>query len=172
MRAAATTYLAERQWRGCGLGVAQLRNHFYYLALCFFRAFGCLDARTEKTLHSVRARGYQTNPGSNQSRVEVRVRDEEVPKALSGMRPKASISASVGPQLSNVKIPTGRALTGQRQFSYDEYLGYPSGATFSATQTLFDGGRLPGGVRHLRLAAPDRTGDPPERGHRIYERTA
>lgn len=116
------------------------------LALVSIGAFG--GPASAESLLSALARAYDGNPDLNQSRASVRARDEDAPKALAGMRPKASISASVGPQFSNVKIPAGRRqLDNGRNFSYDEYLGYPRGATLNVTQTLFDGGATENNVR-------------------------
>lgn len=109
--------------------------------------FGSREARAE-TLNSALARAYYGNPDLNQQRANVRAVDEDAPRAAAGLRPKAKISASAGPQFSNIKIPAGRhQLTGQRSFSYDEYVGYPRGATFDLSQTLFDGGRTGNSVR-------------------------
>lgn len=105
------------------------------------------EARAE-TIMSALARAYDGNPDLNQQRANVRVRDEDSPKALSGMRPKASISASAGPQFSTIKIPAGRAqYTNNRSFSYDKYTGYPRGATLNLSQNLYDGGRTENSVR-------------------------
>jgi outer membrane protein len=98
-------------------------------------------ARAE-TLKAALAHAYHANPDLQQQRANVRARDEEAPKAAAGLRPRASISASAGPQFSNIKIPAGRnALTGERSHMYDEYLGYPRGAALNLSQTLYDGGR-------------------------------
>ncbi len=101
-----------------------------------------------ETLKAALAQAYHVNPDLQQQRAGVRARDEEAPKAAAGLRPRASISASAGPQFSNIKIPAGRnALTGARTHLYDEYLGYPRGATLNLSQTLFDGGRTGAAVR-------------------------
>ncbi len=101
-----------------------------------------------ETLKEALARAYHGNPDINQQRANVRAKDEDAPKAAAGMRPKASISASAGPQNSNIKIPAGRSqLTGQRTYMYDEYVGHPRGATLNLSQTLYDGGRTGNSVR-------------------------
>ncbi|WP_024880441.1 TolC family outer membrane protein [Methylosinus sp. LW3] len=106
------------------------------------------SAAGAETLKEALARAYRGNPDMNQQRANVRAKDEDAPKAAAGMRPKASISASAGPQNSNIKIPAGRSqLTGQRTYMYDEYVGYPRGATLSLSQTLYDGGRTGNSVR-------------------------
>lgn len=104
-------------------------------------------ARAE-TILSALARAYEGNPDLNQQRANVRVRDEDSPKALGGIRPKASISASAGPQFSTIKIPAGRQqYTNARSFSYDKYTGYPRGASLNISQTLYDGGKTDNSVR-------------------------
>jgi outer membrane protein len=105
-----------------------------------------VDARAE-TLNGALARAYGANPDLNQSRANVRARDEEAPKALAGMRPKASITANAGPEYATVKIPAGRNADGSRAYSEDEFLGKPRGAAFNISQTLFDGGRTANSVR-------------------------
>jgi outer membrane protein len=105
------------------------------------------QARAESLLSAL-ARAYSGNPDLNQGRASVRARDEDAPKALAGMRPKASIQATAGPQFSNIKIPAGRAqLTNSRSFSYDQYVGYPRGATLNVSKTIFDGGATDNSVK-------------------------
>ena len=100
-----------------------------------------------ETLYSTLARVYQNNPDLNQNRASVRARDEEPTKAAAGLRPRASLSASAGPQYSTAKIPAGRDNTGQRAYYADEFIGYPRGAALNVSQTLFDGGRTQNAVR-------------------------
>lgn len=101
-----------------------------------------------ETLLSALARAYSGNPDLNHSRANVRVHDEEAPKALAGMRPKAKIQAAAGPLYGTVKLPAGRSpMTGQRQFFSDEFVSYPRGATLDVSQNIFDGGRTENSVR-------------------------
>ena len=104
------------------------------------------DAVAE-TLNSALARAYSGNPEINQQRSGVRAQDEDTTSALAGMRPKAGVAASIGPEFSSVKIPSGRTVTGQRAYFADEYLGKPRSATLSVSQTIFDGGRTQSAVR-------------------------
>jgi outer membrane protein len=121
--------------------------------MCFFVvALGGLLLGTEplsaETLLSALARAYAGNPDLNQSRAAVRVRDEDMPKALAGMRPKVNIQTSAGPLYGNLRLPAGRsAMTGQRQFTQEEYTGYPRGATLNMSQSIFDAGRATNSVR-------------------------
>jgi outer membrane protein len=101
-----------------------------------------------ESMNSALSRAYDGNPDLNQQRAAVRVRDEDSPKALGGVRPKASISASAGPQYSVLKIPAGRAqYTNNRSFSYDKYTGYPRGATLNISQSIYDGGKTENSVK-------------------------
>ena len=103
-----------------------------------------------ETLKSALARTYSGNPDINQQRSGVRARDEDTTNALAGMRPKAGLSASIGPEFSTIKIPSGRTATGQRAYFTDEYLGTLRSAALSVSQTLFDGGRTQSAVRQAK----------------------
>jgi outer membrane protein len=103
-----------------------------------------------ETLHSALARAYSDNPEINRQRSGVRAQDEDTTSALAGMRPKAGVAASIGPEFSTVKIPSGRTVTGQRAYFADEYLGTPRSAALSVSQTLFDGGRTQNAVRQAQ----------------------
>lgn len=109
--------------------------------------FASIEPLAAETLLSALARAYSGNPDLNQSRASVRARDEEAPKALAGSRPNASIQASAGPQYGNLRIPAGRSATGQRQFTGQEFVGYPRGATLNISQNIFDGGRTENSLR-------------------------
>jgi outer membrane protein len=98
---------------------------------------GVVPARAD-TLEWALVQAYQNNPSLNAQRAALRAVDENVPQALSGYRPKLSVTAAGGynyfAQLNKSKTPSGgvaydqleRSL-GTRQF----------GAT--ATQTFFNG---------------------------------
>jgi outer membrane protein len=121
------------------------------IALCAAAivTFSCMSEPViAETMMGALARAYVGNPDLNQQRENVVVRDEDTAKAAGGMRPKASISATAGPQFSTIKIPAGRnQFTNQRAYSYDKYLGEPHGATLSVSQTLFDGFRTDNSIR-------------------------
>ncbi|KAF2991696.1 TolC family outer membrane protein [Methylocystis sp. MJC1] len=131
--------------RSLGQGLAPVA-HIALIAAALVTA-SISDAQAESLLSAL-ARAYAGNPDLNQSRANVRVRDEDTPKAAAGMRPKASIQASAGPQYGNLRIPGGRnQTTGQRQFFGDEFVGWPRGATLNITQSVFDGGRTANSMR-------------------------
>ena len=88
-------------------GAASLRlrsREMLFAGLVALLGRGPIGARAE-TLNGALARAYEGNPDLYQSRANVRARDEDAPKALAGMRPKASISANAGPELATVKYP-------------------------------------------------------------------
>ncbi|MGJ0427474.1 TolC family outer membrane protein [Methylocystis sp.] len=122
--------------------------------MCFFvmalggLSLGMTQPLSAETLLSALARAYAGNPDLNQSRAAVRVRDEDMPKALAGMRPRVNIQASAGPLYGNMRLPFGRnATTGQRQVLQEDYTGYPRGATLNMSQSIFDAGRTTNSVR-------------------------
>jgi len=122
------------------------------LALAFVAA--APDRASAESLMSALARAYYGNPDLNQSRANVRVRDEDAPKAKAGLRPKASITAQYGAQYAAIKIPFGGSSTQQAGAAsgasgdfQDTYVGYPRGATLNLSQTLFDGFRTENSVR-------------------------
>ncbi len=113
---------------------------------------GFVASAHAESIASALERAYDGNPNLNQSRANVRARDEEAPKALSGMRPKASITASAGPQYGNLRIPFGAGMSvsaaGANAANFAAaYLGKPRGATLNMQQTLFDGGATANSVR-------------------------
>src|SRR6202047_5553582 len=54
------------------------------------------------TIEAALVRAYQNNPQLNAQRAAARATDENVPQALSGYRPKVSVTASAGEQYSDV----------------------------------------------------------------------
>jgi len=59
------------------------------------------------TIEAALVRAYQTNPQLNAQRAQVRITDENVPQALSGYRPKVSVTASAGYQYTDVNTTSG-----------------------------------------------------------------
>lgn len=84
------------------------------------------------TIEAALVRAYQNNPQLNAQRAQVRATDENVPQALSGYRPKVSVTASAGYQysdtLSNFGVPV-------------DFAGAtpPTGVGASVTQTIYNG---------------------------------
>src|SRR5215467_6741141 len=59
------------------------------------------------TIEAALVRAYQNNPQLNAQRAQVRSTDENVPQALSGYRPKVSLTASLGYQYTDVNSTFG-----------------------------------------------------------------
>ena len=89
------------------------------------------------TLESALVQAYQNNPTLNAQRAAVRATDENVPQALSGYRPRISITASGGEQSlsSTTKVTSTNPSTYQTQSGYNS----PVSAGVTASQTLFNG---------------------------------
>ena len=79
------------QWTGVGVGVRALAAGVAIAALA-------LGAASADTLKWALTQAYQNNPQLNSQRAAVRATDETVPQALSGYRPRVSLTASAGEQ--------------------------------------------------------------------------
>ena len=89
------------------------------------------------SLESALVQTYLNNPTLNSQRASVHATDENVPQALSGYRPKISITASGGEQ----SLSGTSKVTSTNPSTYSTISGYnsPFSAGVSATQTLFNG---------------------------------
>jgi outer membrane protein len=87
------------------------------------------------TIEAALVRAYQNNPQLNAQRAAVRSTDENVPQALSGYRPKVSITASAGYQYLDSLSTQG---TTPNTFE-DHGANAPRSAGITATQTLYNG---------------------------------
>jgi outer membrane protein len=94
-------------------------------------------AASADTLIQALIQAYQNNPQLNAQRAAVRVTDETVPQALSGYRPRVSLSASIAEQYLSAltKSTTGGGTT------YTTTSGTTAVQTYggTVTQTLFNG---------------------------------
>ena len=91
------------------------------------------------TLQSALVQAYRNNPSLNAQRASVRATDENVPQALSGYRPRISITASGGEQSLST---TTKSSTGPNTPAiYSTLSGYnsPFSTGITASQTLFNG---------------------------------
>ncbi|MEA2976358.1 MAG: outer membrane protein [Alphaproteobacteria bacterium] len=91
-----------------------------------------------ETLPSALVQAYQNNPQLNAQRASARATDEAVPQALSGYRPRLSVTASVGEQYTST---TNKSVSSTGVPSYSTTSGAFTPYTFGAsvTQTLFNG---------------------------------
>jgi outer membrane protein len=134
----------------------------------------CLQAAAD-TLEWAVVQAYQNNPSLNSQRAALRVIDENVPQALSGYRPKVSVTAVGGYNYTNAvqQLPVGGALTTTNYTK--QFISRTVGAT--GTQTLFNGfpdsqphpaGGKSGGCR-ARDVARHRAAGAAGRGNRLHE---
>jgi outer membrane protein len=94
-----------------------------------------------ETLESALVQAYQNNPTLNSQRAALRAVDEGVPQALSGYRPRVTVTATAGEQsLSQTSLTNpGRAPgTPATYFTQNGY-NSPYGATATISQTIFNG---------------------------------
>ncbi|WFU45100.1 TolC family outer membrane protein [Bradyrhizobium sp. CB82] len=91
-----------------------------------------------ETIEGALVRAYQDNPQLNAQRAFVRTTDENVPQALSGYRPKVSLSASVGVQYLHTD---STAASGNGRVIHQILSGNnaPRAAGLTVSQTLFNG---------------------------------
>ncbi|MBS0247740.1 MAG: TolC family outer membrane protein [Proteobacteria bacterium] len=89
------------------------------------------------TLESALIQTYVNNPTLNSQRASVRATDENVPQALSGYRPKISITATGGEQ----SVSSVTKVTTTTPSTYSTLSGYNSPVSVGTTisQTLFNG---------------------------------
>jgi outer membrane protein len=91
-----------------------------------------------ETIEAALVRAYQNNPQLNAQRALVRSTDENVPQALSGYRPKVSVTASAGYQYTDTLTTSGgtaNTLVRTETHGADP----PRSVGLNITQTLFNG---------------------------------
>src|SRR3984957_13541613 len=90
------------------------------------------------TIEAALVRAYQNNPQLNAQRASVRVTDENVPQALSGYRPKVSVTASAGYQYTDTNSTSGGSPTAIVRTEIHG-ANAPRSAGMTISQTLFNG---------------------------------
>jgi outer membrane protein len=88
-------------------------------------------------MQSALVQAYQNNPQLNAQRASARVTDENVPQALSGYRPRVSLTGTVGEQYQDVTTKVNSQGVNTFTRSHATNAPYSGGATI--TQTLFNG---------------------------------
>ncbi len=94
------------------------------------------------TLEWALVQAYQNNPSLNAQRASLRATDENVPQALSGYRPKLSITANGGYNYASTLSHTVNQSSFPNTVTYQQFRGHRSsqrGVGATATQTLFNG---------------------------------
>jgi outer membrane protein len=90
------------------------------------------------TIEAALVRAYQNNPQLNAQRAQVRSTDEGVPQALSGYRPKVSVSASAGYQYTDTLSTQGGSPTALVRTDIHG-ANPPRSAGMTISQTLYNG---------------------------------
>src|ERR1700751_6130482 len=125
--------------RGRGLRII-LRRSVDLAAACVVVAVTCTVA-TADTLEWALVQAYQNNPSLNAQRAALRAADENVPQALSGYRPKLSVTANGGYNYQSVLSHSVNQQVFPNSVSYNNvaanFASRRVGAT--ATQTLYNG---------------------------------
>src|SRR6516225_3967579 len=115
-------------------------THLLGLALIAAGLAAANGARAD-TLEWALVLAYQNNPSLNAQRAALRATDENVPQALSGYRPKLSVTASGGFIYSDQVLKTRNTTVFPNTVNYSS-LGEDEGNRqfgATATQTLYNG---------------------------------
>jgi outer membrane protein len=92
------------------------------------------------TIEAALVRAYQNNPQLNAQRASVRATDENVPQALSGYRPKVSLTASAGTQYTDTNVTSGGSPTAIVRTEIHG-VNAPRSAGLTISQTMYNGGQ-------------------------------
>src|SRR5262245_419214 len=90
-----------------------------------------------ETMESALVKAYQNNPQLNAQRASARVTDEAVPQALSGYRPRVSLTGTLGEQYQDITTRSNNLGINTYVRSHAMTTPYTGGGTI--TQTLFNG---------------------------------
>jgi outer membrane protein len=90
------------------------------------------------TIEAALVRAYQSNPQLNAQRAAVRATDENVPQALSGYRPRVSVTASGGYQYTDTTTTAGGTSTDLVR-TQTHGTNAPRSIGMTVTQTLYNG---------------------------------
>ncbi len=88
-------------------------------------------------MESALVKAYQNNPQLNAQRASARVTDEAVPQALSGYRPRVSLTGTLGEQYQDITTRSNNLGINTYVRSHAMTTPYTGGGTI--TQTLFNG---------------------------------
>src|SRR6202051_1301702 len=90
------------------------------------------------TIEAALVRAYQNNPQLNAQRASARATDENVPQALSGYRPRVTLTASAGYQYLDTLLTSGGSPTAIVR-TETHGTNPPRSAGLTVTQKLFNG---------------------------------
>src|ERR1700727_3493862 len=117
------------------------------VSICLAAA-GFGSARAD-TLEWALVQAYQNNPSLNAQRASLRATDENVPQALSGYRPKLSVTANGGYDYSSTLAHTVVQSVFPNTVQYTNFAEpyEQRGVAATATQTLYNGNQTANRVR-------------------------
>jgi outer membrane protein len=107
-------------------------------AAVLLMAYVGLTPALADTIEAALVRAYQNNPQLNAQRASVRATDENVPQALSGYRPRVTLTASAGYQYLDTLLTSGGSPTTLVRTG-THGANPPRSAGLTVTQTLFNG---------------------------------
>jgi outer membrane protein len=124
-----------------GRGLREKIRLLAVLGTAFAVIAGCCNTASADTLEWALVQAYQNNPSLNAQRAALRAADENVPQALSGYRPKLSVTGAAGYNYFRETNKTVNQQTFPNSVVYssigESLATRQFGAT--ATQTLFNG---------------------------------
>src|SRR5215467_2568975 len=103
------------------------------------------------TIEAALVRAYQNNPQLNAQRASVRATDEGVPQALSGYRPKVSLTASAGIQYTDTLSTAGGSPTAIVRTD-THGVNPPRSAGLTITQNVYNGNQTANKTRAAESA--------------------
>lgn len=111
------------------------------VALCAACILCAASVAFADTLEWALVQAYQNNPSLNAQRASLRATDENVPQALSGYRPRLTVTATGGPNYSSTVSHTVNQQVFPNQTIYSNIAGgfVSRGVGATASQTLFNG---------------------------------
>src|SRR5271157_401520 len=129
-----------------------MQGHIRVIAVlalgCVTLAAACTAAAAD-TLEWALVQAYQNNPSLNAQRASLRATDENVPQALSGYRPKLSVTANGGYDYSSTLAHTVNQSVLPNSVNYTNFAEpyKQRGVAATATQTLYNGNQTANKVR-------------------------
>jgi outer membrane protein len=107
--------------------------------LAFLIVLGTSYPGSAETMPSALVKAYQNNPQLNAQRASARATDEAVPQALSGYRPRLSVTGTLGEQYTDITTKAFDEKTGTHVYSRNHGTTTPWTGGGTVTQTLFNG---------------------------------
>ena len=107
--------------------------------LAIFFTFAPTPCLLAGTLEEALIQAYQDNPQLNAQRTFVRATDENIPQALSGYRPRISITNSAGAQYVDLTQPAGFLPNGDRAYLRTFDTQQPRNVAVTLSQSLLNG---------------------------------